>query len=84
MVTNLLDQLVEPVAECLTEPAARKLLALRADPELQARVDVLAEKANSGLLSEEERSEYDRHLTVFHLITVLQAEARKILKSPAA
>ncbi len=84
MSTTLLEKLVEPVAKCLTEDSARTLLNLRADPEAQARIDDLAEKSNLGLLSEEERSEYDRYLAVYHLVTVLQAEARRFLNTPAA
>jgi hypothetical protein len=84
MATTLLDRLVEPVAACLTPAAARKLVELRADPDLQARVDELADKANLGSLTDEERGEYDRYLAAFHLVTILQAQARKHLRSPAA
>jgi hypothetical protein len=82
MSTTLLDRLVEPVTECLTETAARKLAALRADPELQARVDELADKANGGTLTDDERSEYDRYLAAFHFVTILQAQARQRLNRP--
>ena len=84
MSTTLLEKLVEPVARCLTEDSARTLLALRADPDAQTRIDELAEKSNRGLLSEEERTEYDRYLAAYHLVTVLQAEARRLLNKPAA
>jgi hypothetical protein len=84
MSATLLDRLVEPVTECLTESAARKLLAVRADAELQSRVDDLADKANAGTLTDEERSEYDRYLAAFHLVTLLQVQARKRLNQPAA
>ncbi len=83
MNASLLDRLVEPVTECLTESAARKLVALRADPDLQARVDELAAKANAGLLTEEERREYDQYLAAFHLVTLLQTQARKFLNQTA-
>jgi hypothetical protein len=31
MNTTLLDQFIEPFAECLTQDAARKIVAIRAD-----------------------------------------------------
>jgi hypothetical protein len=52
MNTTILDQIIEPFAECLTPEAARKIVAIRADEELQGRVDALADKANAGTLTE--------------------------------
>jgi uncharacterized protein YnzC (UPF0291/DUF896 family) len=69
--------------ECFTPEVARRLADLRADPQLQARVDDLAEKANEGQLSAEEQGEYDRYREVYHLVTVLQAKARRFLKTQA-
>ena len=79
MDAALLDQIVEPFAECLTPAAARKIIDLRADPAVQDRLNELAEKANRGTLSEAEKSSYDSYLTAFHLITILQARARRVL-----
>src|SRR6185503_10938101 len=39
--TITLDRLLDPVGRCLTPEVARRLVALRAEPELQARVDLL-------------------------------------------
>ncbi|MFM8400959.1 MAG: hypothetical protein ACKOAH_24295, partial [Pirellula sp.] len=58
--------------ECLTQEAARKIVAIRADEELQKRVDVLADKANTGTLSETEQFEYDRYLAAFHFVTIIR------------
>ena len=79
MSTTLLDRVIEPFTDCLTPEAARKIVDVRADPELQARVDALADKANEGQLSVDERVEYDRYLAWFHLVTMLQARARTVL-----
>ena len=81
MTTTVLDLLIEPLAECLTLDAARKIVALRADDASQQYVDGLAEKANQGTLTENERSEYDRCLAAFHLITIMQARARRLLQA---
>lgn len=81
MSTTLLDQIVEPVVDCLTTESARRIIELKADDATQARVDALAEKANQGTLSEDERVEYDRILAAFHLVTILQARARRLIKA---
>ena len=79
MTTHLIDQVIEPFTDCLTREAAERVVAVRADAETQARIDELADKANEGILTDDERNEYDRHLTWFHFVTILQAQARRIL-----
>jgi hypothetical protein len=74
-----LDRLLEPVGRCLSPEVARQLVNLRADPELQARVDRLAEKCNEGALTPSELEEYDTYVRASRFIAVLQAKARKIL-----
>ena len=81
MSTTLLDSIIEPFAECLTIDAAKKIVALRADAVTQARVDELADKANLGTLTSEERAEYDQYLATFHFVTIMQARARRLLQS---
>lgn len=68
---------------CLTPESARRIANQRADAVTQAKFDELADKANEGLLSDEERVEYDRLLAAFHVITILQARARTLLEQPA-
>ena len=77
--TAILDRVLEPITDCLTPDVAARLVGLRADTQTQARVDELAEKANEGTLSTEERVEYDRYRDAFHFVTILQAKARKLL-----
>ena len=57
-----LERLLDPVSRCLTPEAARQLVELRADPELQARVDMLADKCTEGRLTPEEREEYETYV----------------------
>jgi hypothetical protein len=45
MTAPVLERLVGPLSECLTPESARRLLALKADPKLQARVDYLAARS---------------------------------------
>ena len=55
---SLLDQLVAPLGECLTQESARRLHALKADPNLYERVDDLAGRHSQALLTPEEQAEY--------------------------
>ena len=80
MTTTVHGRLIEALAECLTMDAARKIVALRADDASQQYIDELADKANQGTLTEDEKTEYDRCLAVFHFIAVMQAKARRILR----
>ena len=75
-----MDRVLDPVMGCFTPEVARNVANLRADPETQARLENLANKANEGQLSAEERAIYDRFLEAFHFVTVLQAKAREFLR----
>jgi hypothetical protein len=74
-----LDRLVGPLSECLTPESARRLLALKADPELQARVDYLAGRCDRGSLTPEERAEYGSYVTFSTLVAMLKSKARQLL-----
>jgi hypothetical protein len=80
--STTLDRLLEPVIRTLTPEVARALVEVRADPELQARMDELAEKCNEGQLSPEEREEYETSIRFANFIAILQAKARALLKHP--
>jgi len=74
-----LDRLLDPLSRCLNPEAAERLVQLRADPQLQARIDELAGKCNEGDLTEEERVEYEAYVRTGNLIAILQAKARRLL-----
>jgi hypothetical protein len=79
--TATLDRLVEPVVRTFTPEVARALIKLRADRQLQARMDELAEKCNEGKLTSDEREEYETSIRFANYLTLLQAKARKLLKA---
>ena len=81
---SVLDRLLEPVGRSLNGEAARTLVELRADPQVQARVDELARKCNEGQLSPAERAEYESYVSAASLIAVLQAKARARLACSTA
>lgn len=55
---HFMDRVLDPLAACLNREAAMSIIDLRIDPEIQARVEVLAERANEGTLTPDERAEY--------------------------
>jgi len=81
---TVLDRVLDPFTECLTPEVAQRIVDLRADAPTQARVDQLADKANEGELSNDERAEYDKFRDAFHFVTILQAKARTLLDQQTA
>lgn len=79
MAINL-DRLLDPIAGCLSPDVAAKVADLRADDAMQARIDYLAQRANEGLLTDEEREEYAGYLHAIDVISVLQAKARSVAR----
>jgi hypothetical protein len=77
----LLDGLLEPLSQCLDAESARRVVELRIDSTVQARVDQLAERANEGLLTEDERDEYEALISAADFISMLQLKARRQLQS---
>ena len=75
----VLDRLLDPLTQCLTPESAERLLQLRADPQLQAAVDRLAEKCSEGTLTVEEQGDYARYVSFSTFVAVLKSKARRIL-----
>jgi len=73
---QLVDRLLAPVTECLTPDVASALVHLRAQPDLQAHINDLAERCNEGKLSPFEQAEYRDILAAIDFISMLQAKAR--------
>ncbi len=78
---SLLDRVLAPLGECLTPESARRLSALRADPDVQARIEELAEHANEGQLTAEESEEYDVAVRAGTILAIMKAKARRLLAS---
>ena len=84
MPVETLEELFDPVGECLTPEVASKLAGLRANPKVQARIDELAEKCSDGTLTPEERSAYESYVRTINFIGMLQAKARRVLSADSA
>lgn len=80
---RVLDRLLDPVGRCLSRRAARELASLCADDEVQTHVRELAEKCNEGILSVEERAEYESYVMAANIVAILQAKAKARLTTPS-
>jgi hypothetical protein len=80
---SILDRLLEPFGNAMPADYAKEIVDLRADPDVQARIDELEEKCNEGQLSEAEIEEYESYADAIHLIGILQRQARRILANGA-
>lgn len=76
---RLLNRILEPISSSLNEEAARKLIGIKVDRKIQARVAKLADKCNEGELTPRERREYEMYVMLGHIVALLQAKARIIL-----
>jgi hypothetical protein len=78
---EILDDLLAPIGECWTPEVAARIAALRATPKLQRRLDKLAEKNSQGNLTPPEEAEYAAYVEALDVVAILQAKARKSLKT---
>src|SRR5262249_45405816 len=76
---DISSQLLEPVVGNRPLEFAQELAALRAAPDVQARIDDLADRCNQGQLSDEERAEYEAYVDAIDGLSILQAQARSVL-----
>jgi hypothetical protein len=74
-----LDGLLDPLSRCLDAESARRLVEFRVDPPIQERINALAERANDGDLSSDERAEYDALINAADFIAILKLKAKRHL-----
>ena len=77
--TAMLGRVIAPIGRCLTPASAKEILALRADKKAKRRVEELAAKSDRGILTPEERAEYQLFVEVGDFVALLQAKARRYL-----
>ncbi len=79
----LLNELLDPFAACLDAESAQRVIAIGIAPAVQRRVNELAERANEGVLTEEERSDYEALINAADFIAILKLKAQGRLASNA-
>jgi hypothetical protein len=80
-IPTALDGLLDPLSRCLDAESAQRVAEFRVDAAVQARIDTLAQRANDGVLSEEERAEYEAFINAADFISILKLKTRRQLNS---
>jgi len=71
--------LVEAIGDGLTPQAAKRILEIKFDKKIQARVKYLGECSNDGRLTREEYAEYSEIIRFDTMLSILQSKARRLL-----
>jgi hypothetical protein len=77
--TTVLDEFLDPLSLCLDAESARRVIDWRVPTPVQEKMDVLAERANEGLLGDEERSIYEALINASDFVSILKVKARRRL-----
>lgn len=75
------DRGVRPVLEIVLPEKADAIIGFRADPELIARIEELAEKSTEGELTDDERSEYAGYVRANKFVAILKRQAQQLSNS---
>ena len=79
--SSAFDRATLPIFGILSPEQVHQIADYHADQALQDRITQLAEKANEGELTAEERAEYEGYAHANRFVAVLQAQARRRLSS---
>jgi hypothetical protein len=76
--TAAFERGIRPVLDVLSDKA-HAILQLRADAELQGRIEELASKSNEGVLTDTERAEYEGYVRANKFVAILKRQARQMI-----
>jgi len=80
---NAMETMLSAVADTFDAKALNALVDMCAPEDAAARMAWLAERANEGLLTEDERHEYHSAISFGNFLGLLQTKARLKLNSAA-
>jgi hypothetical protein len=83
-VENYFDRYLEPMTTVFTPEVAQKIVSLKPDAEVSARIAELGEKASEGTLTPDEFEEYGWYVDAGDFISLFKAKARRYLASQAS
>jgi hypothetical protein len=78
---DVLNDLLDPLSRCLDAESARRVAEFRVGPVVEEKIRVLAERANEGLLNEDERADYEAIINTADIISILKLKTQRHLKS---
>lgn len=79
-----LARMLDPLCDCLNTEVAQRIVALRIAPDIQTRIEELADRSNDGLLTEAERAEYDGYVEGAEIVSLIKLRARRFLMEHGA
>lgn len=81
-IDTMLGKFVDHLTRGFTPELAKHFAEIpEPNPEFQARLDELAEKANEGMLSPEEAREYDKYIEYMDFVALMRLKARARVSS---
>jgi hypothetical protein len=72
---------IHPLLAILLHDKTETVLNFRPDLALQARIEELAAKSTEGVLTAQERAEYEGYVRANKLIAILKRQARQLLNT---
>lgn len=72
------DRGVRPMLELVLPEKAAAVISFSADPELQARIEELAQKSTEGELTEDERAEYMGYVRANKFVAIVKRQAQRL------
>lgn len=79
--TTLLNELLDPLTNCLDSESAQRVIEFGIAPSVQQRMDLFAERANEGSLTNDERTDYEALINATDFIAILKLKAERRLAS---
>ena len=71
--------MLDPLSRCLDAESSKRVAELGIDADVQARIEFLAGRANEGLLTPEERAEYEAYISFDDFLSILKLKTRRNL-----
>jgi hypothetical protein len=77
---SVVNDFLDPLSRCLDAESARRVIEFRVAPPVQERIEMLAERANEGTLTDDDRAEYEALINAADFISILKLKARQHLQ----
>ena len=74
---------IRPLMEIVLPDKADAIISFRAAPQLQARIEELAQKSTEGKLTEEEAADYAGFVRANKFVAILKRQARHLTTEPS-
>jgi hypothetical protein len=77
LVRDGLDELLDDLTRDVSPEVVARIARLRTDPDVQKRLDYLAERSTEGLLTKSERREYSEFVEAIDVLAVARLRYRR-------